>query len=154
GLGVLLGSAIAGWLWLLLSGSLPTTEGVLLVPGLTAPVRVERDVLGIPTLVGESRVDLAFATGFVHGQDRFFQMDLLRRRPAGELAELAGPGVVPLDVKMRVHRFRARARRRVEATPPEERALLTAYTQGVRAGLASLSRQPWEYFLLGVAPAP
>jgi hypothetical protein len=60
--------------------------------GLSAPVTVERDALGIPTIRGETRLDVARATGFVHAQERFFQMDLLRRTAAGELAELVRRG--------------------------------------------------------------
>ena len=58
--------------------------------GLGAPVRIERDALGVPVVRGGSRLDVARATGFLHAQDRFFQMDLLRRSAAGELAALVG----------------------------------------------------------------
>ena len=75
-------------------GSLPQLDGELRLAGLSAEVRVERDGLGVPTIHGRNRADVAFATGFVHGQDRFFQMDLMRRHAAGELAELIGPALV------------------------------------------------------------
>ena len=58
------------------------------VRGLTAPVTVARDAAGVPLIGGGNRLDLAYATGFVHAQERFFQMDLLRRTAGGELAEL------------------------------------------------------------------
>ena len=65
-------------------------DGTLRLAGLSAPVSVTRDALGIPTIRGQSREDVARATGFLHAQDRFFQMDLARRRAAGELAALVG----------------------------------------------------------------
>ncbi len=95
--------------WGTLSASLPTLDGVLAVAGLERPVVVERDSLGIPTIRGENRKDIAYATGFVHAQDRFFQMDTLRRRAAGELSELFGPATLPADREARVHRFQNRA---------------------------------------------
>src|SRR5689334_285010 len=68
-----------------LRGSLPALTGELRLDGLSAPVMVTRDALGVPSIRGASRQDVARATGFVHAQDRFFQMDLARRRAAGEL---------------------------------------------------------------------
>src|SRR5213082_2965835 len=66
-----------------LRGSLARLDGKLRVAGLAAPVRIERDSRGVPTIEAANRLDLAFATGFVHAQDRFFQMDLSRRLAAG-----------------------------------------------------------------------
>src|SRR6266699_1835843 len=74
-----------------LRGSLARLDGKLRLAGLAAPVRIERDSRGVPTIEAANRLDLAFATGFVHAQDRFFQMDLSRRLAAGELAEVCGP---------------------------------------------------------------
>jgi penicillin amidase len=137
-----------------LRASLPRLDGVVALPGLSAPVRVERDALGVPTVRGATRQDVARATGFLHAQDRFFQMDLLRRRSAGELSELAGAGTLPLDRGIRRYRLRAVARRALEALPAGQRALLEAYAAGVGAGLASLGSRPWEYLLLRARPAP
>src|SRR5438105_8569167 len=82
-----------------LRGSLARLDGKLRVAGLAAPVRIERDSRGVPTIEAANRLDLAFATGFVHAQDRFFQMDLSRRLAAGELAELFGPNALAHDRK-------------------------------------------------------
>jgi penicillin amidase len=159
-LALALGGLFAWRLHSLLADSLPPLDGVLVIDragaehGLSAPVRIERDGRGIPTLHAESRADLAFATGFVHAQDRLFQMDLLRRRTAGELAELAGPGVVSADRRARLHRFRARAALAFKALPPGDRDVLRAYARGVNAGRASLRRLPWEYLVLGAAFNP
>ncbi len=137
-----------------LVASLPQLEGTRAVRGLGATVRVERDAFGVPRIIGQSRLDVARATGFVHAQDRFFQMDLLRRRAAGELAELFGALAVDADRKTRVHRFRHVAAREVEAAQPAHKAILEAYGAGVNEGLAALGAPPFEYLLLRVAPKP
>ena len=146
-------AGIGCWLYLQLHGSLAQLDGVAHLNGLSAPVAVERDALGIPTLRGETRLDVARATGFVHAQERFFQMDLLRRSAAGELAELFGAAALELDRSHRMHRFRYRAQQTLTALPEAEQALIAAYVAGVNAGLAALSAPPFEYLLLRRDPA-
>ena len=136
----------------LLRASLPPLDGRIHLAGLSAPVRVARDARGVPTIEAADRLDLAYGTGFVHGQDRFFQMDLGRRFAAGELAELFGPVAIEQDRKTRLFRFRALARQVVAAASPAQRAALDAYSRGVNAGIASLGARPWEYWVLGQAP--
>jgi penicillin amidase len=158
--GVLLAILVMGGVFLFLylrdqvRGSLPKLDGTVHVRGLDRPVRIERDALGVPTLHARSRADLAFATGFVHAQDRFFQMDLLRRNAAGELAELLGPAGLGLDRQARLHGLRNVARRVVRDAKPAERRLIRAYVEGVEAGRRSLRRPPWEYLVLRTKPAP
>jgi penicillin G amidase len=142
------------WIRSQIAGSLSQLDGEVSVPRLAAKVTIERDGLGIPTLRAANRKDLAFATGFVHAQDRFFQMDLLRRNSAGELAEIIGPDVLNVDRHARVNRFRDVAQRVVAAASASERELLAAYAEGVNAGLAALANKPFEYLLLGGTPAP
>ncbi|MDG4554493.1 MAG: penicillin acylase family protein [Candidatus Competibacter sp.] len=144
----------AGWLYRQLRGSLPQLDGSATLAGLSAPASVERDALGVPVIRGEDRLDVARATGFVHAQERFFQMDLLRRTAAGELAALFGSMALDLDRTHRVHRFRHRATQALAAAAAEERALIDAYTDGVNAGLAALAAPPFEYLLLRLAPEP
>lgn len=155
-LGLLVLVLLIGGLWLRsrVKASLPQLSGDRSVPGLSAPVTVERDAIGVPTIRAGSRADATRALGFLHGQERFFQMDLLRRSAAGELAEIVGPAVVEADRANRIHRFRAVARRVVERASPEERALVAAYADGVNAGLSSLGEKPFEYLLLRTDPAP
>lgn len=153
-LAVVAAVGLGWWLHRRLSASLPPLAGELTIAGLAAPVTIERDRLGVPTITGGDRLDVAFATGFVHGQDRFFQMDLLRRQAAGELAELVGEPVLRLDRSLRPHRFRARAGRVLAAAPAHERRLLESYARGVEAGRASLAAAPPEYLALGAEPAP
>ena len=153
---ILLLTAGAGALWARASlrGSLPQLEGTHPLPGLAQAVVVERDALGIPTVRGRSRQDVARATGFLHAQDRFFQMDLARRRAAGELSGLVGARALVADREIRIHRFRPQARRAVDLLQPADRSLLEAYTAGVNAGLAALAAPPFEYLLLRLDPAP
>lgn len=142
------------WAYRQLHDSLPQLAGELAAAGLESAVSVERDGLGIPTLRAKSRRDLAYATGFVHGQDRFFMMDLLRRTAAGELSELVGPGPIEADREVRVHQFRKRALAVHDQVSDEQRGLVEAYTQGVNAGLGSLKKVPFEYLVLKTDPSP
>ncbi len=137
-----------------ITGSLPQLEGESAVAGLSAAVTIERDALGVPTIRGEDRADVARALGFVHAQDRFFQMDLLRRKGAGELSELFGAATVEADRAARLHGFRALAHEVVESLPASHRLLLDAYVEGVNAGLAALGNVPFEYLLLRLDPEP
>jgi penicillin amidase len=140
-------------LWVL-DASRPVLDGTVRLTGLSAAVEVQRDGQGVPTLTAASRLDLARALGFLHGQERFFQMDLLRRAGAGELSGLVGSAALPVDRKRRLHRFRARAQAVLAAQGAEQRALIAAYAAGVNAGLAALGHAPWEYTLLRTTPAP
>ena len=146
--------ATLGSVYGLLRASLPQLDGRIEHAKIGAPVRIARDARGVPTIEAADRLDLAFASGFVHAQDRFFQMDLSRRLAAGELSELFGEAAVDQDRRARLFRFRAVARAVVAAASPRQRAVLDAYTRGINAGLASLGSRPWEYWLLRQPPAP
>ncbi|WP_374582879.1 penicillin acylase family protein [Pseudoduganella sp.] len=141
-------------LWFFLRGSLPQLDGKISAASLAAPVTVLRDQQGVPSISGSDRNDVAYATGFVHAQDRFFQMDLLRRMPAGELSELFGEKALETDRIHRLHRFRARAAQAIQAMPADDRKLLERYTAGVNDGLNALGTRPFEYGLVGVGPRP
>jgi penicillin amidase len=144
--------ALAGLL--ALRGSLPRYDGKVVSTALTAPVTVERDALGTVTIRAGNRHDLTFALGFVHAQERFFEMDLLRRRASGELAELFGALALPADRVARAHRMRARAKAGIARLSPADRDELDAYRNGVNAGLAALGVRPFPYLLTMTAPAP
>ncbi|MEX3687441.1 penicillin acylase family protein [Paraburkholderia sp. BR14263] len=139
--------------WLALRGSLPQLDGTRAVP-LSAPVTIGRDALGVPTVQGGTRGDVAYASGFLHAQDRFFQMDLLRRVAAGEMAALIGPAALPLDRRDRPLRFREHAQAALAALSADQRELIERYTAGVNDGLRSLRARPFEYWLLRAQPAP
>jgi penicillin amidase len=144
---------VAGGAWYLLAGSQARLDG-LVRADVAAPVTLARDALGTVTVTGRDRRDVAWALGFVHGQERFFQMDLQRRVAAGELAALVGSAAVDSDMDHRRHRLRAVAVRALAQLPAGERALLDGYRDGVNAGLAALRTRPWEYLLLHEQPAP
>lgn len=140
--------------WLALRGSLPGIDGEASASGLSASAIIERDAQGAATIRAGNRRDLAYATGYAHAQDRYFQMDLQRRTAAGELAGLIGEVALPLDLRNRLNRFRARAERSLAALPKDDRDILQAYADGANAGLASLRVRPFEYLLLREAPQP
>ncbi len=70
-------------------------------PGLSAPVSVQIDEFGIPTISGETPTDVAYAQGYLHAADRFFQMDAARRQASGTLSELVGPSQIAADIQVR-----------------------------------------------------
>ena len=138
--------------WWLLRGSLPELDGDLALPGLSAPVTVSRDALGVVTIDAANETDMARALGYVHAQERYFEMDLMRRTSAGELSELFGPIAVDLDKERRIHRMRARVMADLDGFAGGKRAQLQAYTDGVNAGLHGLKVRPWPYLLLRQQP--
>jgi penicillin amidase len=140
--------------WITLRGSLPTLDGEITAPGLTAATTLERDSDGVVTIRAVTREDAAFATGFAHGQDRYFQMDMIRRRAAGEISAVVGDIALDVDKRFRFHRFRDRAAQAYRQLPALDRVVLKSYADGVNAGLASLGAKPFEYFILGVDPQP
>ena len=126
---VVLLAALAAW-WLV-RGSLPTLEVQLELAGLSAPVTVQRDALGVVTIDAANERDAMRALGYVHAQERYFEMDLMRRTAAGELAELFGPRAVDTDKRHRVHRMRVRATRNLDAIAGDRLPVLQAYTDGI-----------------------
>ena len=151
---LLIALAAAAWFYLKTRASLPLLDGQAAVSGLGARVTVERDALGVPTIHGTNRLDVARALGFIHAQDRFFQMDCTRRHAAGELAGLFGKDALPHDRQIRIHSFRTLAQKVLAKLAPNEHALVEAYTQGVNAGLTQLGAKPFEYVLLRTEPQP
>jgi penicillin G amidase len=137
---------------LILRGSLPTLDGETALPGLNAAVTIQRDANGVVTIDAASEADALRALGYVHAQERYFEMDLMRRTSAGELAELFGPIAVDLDKKRRVHRIRARVTRQLNDFAGEKMPQLMAYADGVNAGLDDLRMRPWPYLLLQQSP--
>jgi penicillin amidase len=140
--------------WWLLRGSLPTLEGEQAMTGLAAPVNITRDALGVVTIEAGSQGDAMRALGLVHAQERYFEMDLMRRTAAGELAELFGPAAIEMDKRMRVHRLRARTEAHLDVATGSSAAALQAYVDGINQGVADLRVRPWPYLLLRQTPAP
>jgi penicillin amidase len=146
-------AAALGYGAFVLAASRPLLDGQARLAGLSAAVQIQRDAQGVPTIAAANRLDLARALGFLHGQERFFEMDLLRRAGAGELSGLVGPAALRIDRERRLHRFRARAEASLAGQSAAQRALIAAYADGVNAGLAALGHTPWEYTLLRTEPA-
>jgi penicillin amidase len=140
--------------WWALRGSLARLDGELALAGLSAPVTVQRDANGSVTIEAADETDAMRALGYVHAQERFFEMDLMRRMAAGELSELFGAVALETDKRQRVHRMRARAQAQLATMSAGKRPQLEAYVAGVNAGLAGLDARPWPYLLLRQTPQP
>ncbi|MBL0165387.1 MAG: penicillin acylase family protein [Xanthomonadales bacterium] len=140
--------------WAALRGSLPQLDGSLRTDAVRSETSIERDALGTVTIKAESRSDVTWTLGYVHAQERFFEMDLMRRSAAGELAELFGSAALPIDRRARVHRMRARAEAALALASTEDRDLIDTYRDGVNAGLAALRVRPFAYLLTRNTPRP
>ncbi|MBM7518603.1 penicillin acylase family protein [Nocardioides nitrophenolicus] len=132
--------------------SWPQTGGELSISGLDGEVRVLRDDHGIPQIYADSTHDLMLAQGFVHAQDRFFEMDVRRHATAGRLSELFGESGLETDLVVRTLGWRDVAEKEVALLRPATRSALDAYAEGVNAYLEgrSTSQMSLEYSLLGI----
>jgi len=132
--------------------SFPQLEGEIALPGLEAEVTVLRDDLGIPTIVADTSEDLFFAQGFVHAQDRFWEMDFRRHVTAGRLSELFGASQLSTDRFLRTLGWHEIAAQEVDALDDRERGYYDAYAAGVNAYLADHqgSAASLEYAVLGL----
>jgi hypothetical protein len=117
--------------------SFPQVSGQIQVPGLEAPVDVYRDSYGIPQIYAASTHDLFFAQGYIHAQDRFWQMDLWRHIGSARLSEMFGEGQLNRDKFLRTLGWARVAQQELDALPPAELAILQAYADGVNAYLAA-----------------
>jgi len=134
--------------------SLPRTEGELALHGLGAQVEVLRDRHGIPHIYASSLEDAHFALGFVHAQDRLWQMEMNRRLGSGTLAEVLGAAALDADRFMRTLGLRRVAAENLRRYDAETRRHLDAYAAGVNAFIAGTRVLPPEFWLLGVLPQP
>lgn len=132
----------------------PRTRGTLAAPGLRAPVEVIRDKRGVPHLYAEDEHDLFFAQGYVHAQDRLWQMELGRRIGNGTLSALTGPAGLATDRFIRTLGLRRIAERCLAQVDGDARAILEAYAAGVNARIAGPELLPIEFTLMGASPEP
>lgn len=154
GVAVLLAAAALFAVWTV-RRAWPENSGRAVVQGLSAPVEVVRDRWGVPHLYAQNERDLFFAQGYVHAQDRLWQMLFNRVVGAGRLSEHFGPGTLPTDRYLRTLGLRRLAARDLERLTPETRGFLDAYSAGVNAFLATHEgRLPVELRVLGVAADP
>jgi penicillin G amidase len=146
---------LAGGTWLYLRSSLPQTAGRLVLAGPEAEIRIMRDAEGVPTIIARGGDDAAFGLGFVHAQDRLFQMELMRRYGAGRLAEIFGPQAVPVDREMRILGLYRAAKAEIPLLSPDVNRAFAAYAAGVNAFLATRrGALPPEFVALRLAPQP
>jgi len=141
--------------------SFPQTDGEVQLPGLTAAVDIYRDAYGVPHIYAQNQHDLFFAQGYVHAQDRFWQMDFWRHVGAGALSEMFGEGQVDSDIFLRTLGWRRIVEQEWAQMAPETRAIFEAYSAGVNAYLADHSGAALslEYVVLALltpdySPAP
>jgi penicillin amidase len=133
--------------------ALPQLDGTVSLSGLSAPVYVIRDQRGIPTLEAKTLDDVFFGQGYVTAQDRLWQMDIMRRFAAGDMAEIAGPALVKHDREQRILGLRNAAQKAVAALSARDRAYFEAYTRGVNAFIDShWDKLPIEFRLMGYKP--
>ena len=134
--------------------SLPQVEGEIRLAGLQAPVEIARDANGIPHVFAGSIADAYFALGFVHAQDRLWQMEVSRRIASGRISEMVGPGPLNIDRMMRTLGLRRAAEANLRRYDAETVRLLDAYAAGVNAFLATNPVLPPEFWLARFTPEP
>ena len=133
----------------------PSGDRTIAVSGLVeAEVTLRIDAEGVPWVVAGTMNGLCQGEGFLHGQHRFFQMDMMRRYAGGELAALMGSAMANVDRTQRKFMLRGVADRVLAKLPAEHLACLEAYAHGVNAGLSDLQAAPPEYLLLQTTPKP
>jgi penicillin G amidase len=130
-------------------------QGTIAVPGLAAPVEVIRDEWGVPHLYAQNERDLFFAQGYVHAQDRLWQMEFNRRVADGTLSAAVGASTLQTDRFLRTLGLRRSAERDWATADDDTRAILEAYADGVNAYVeAHRNRLPLEFTILGIVPQP
>ncbi|GGR70413.1 penicillin amidase [Deinococcus seoulensis] len=160
----LLGRGVLGLLVLLLLAGggafawLKTTSGAqrsgsVTVPGVSGPVTVTRDAWGVPHIRAATDADAVYALGFVHWQDRAWQMDFQRRVAQGRLSEVLGGAALEQDRFLRTWGFERAALSALPALSAQSRALIRAYTAGVNAAQAQ-GKVALEFRILGYTPEP
>lgn len=152
GIGIL---SLCIWGYRTVTGSIPQTSGDLVLSGLEKPVRVFRDGYHIPHIYADTEHDLLMAQGFVTAQDRFWQMDFLRRTANGQLSEIFGSATVETDSMIQVMGFARLATEFLPQLSENSNRILAAYTEGVNAYISDqMEKLPVEFALLNYKPDP
>lgn len=147
-------AAIAVFLVLLVGSTFAKERGRVRLAGLAAPVTIETDARGVPTIRASSHSDALFGLGYVHARDRLWQIEYQRRIGSGRLAEILGPRLVETDRFLRTIGFRRAALSAWEGLSAETRASVEAYVRGLNAYLATSSARPIEFRILRFRPEP
>ncbi|TAL49740.1 MAG: penicillin acylase family protein, partial [Methylovulum sp.] len=145
------GIGIAALAW---QKSVPALDGEVIVSKLSAPVTITSDQHGIPLITAHNRVDAVRALGYICARDRLFQMDLLRRKNAGRLAELFGGIAVDSDISARTYGFYRVAKSALKKLPQQHQYYLEVYAEGVNRYIDTAAELPFEFTVLGYRPAP
>jgi len=149
---LLLVVGVGGWFYL--RTSLPTVEGSITVPGLDGAVEVVRDADGVPHIFATTDHDAVMTLGYVHAQDRMWQLEMNRRIGNGRLAEVLGDAALNIDKYQRTVGYRRIVEQGWEFLSAESQAALQAYADGVNAWIAEGKTLPPEFLLLGFKPEP
>lgn len=156
-LGILLVIAVAA-IVLMVRRPFPQTDGTINVTGLTAEVEILRDEFGIPHIYAQNQDDLFFAQGYVHAQDRFWQMEFWRHTGQGRISEITGAATVGLDKTIRTmgwNRMAADTVAYYEREVPEFFGIMEAYSAGVNAYIqAHKDELSVNYTILGLVSEP
>jgi len=141
----------AGGGYFVVRRSFPTVNGTIKVAGLQSQVEVYRDSWGIPHIYASNPHDLFFAQGYVHAQDRFWQMEFWRRQGSGRLSEVLGESTLPIDRFLRTLGWHRTAAQELELMGEEDLAVLEAYAEGVNAHISThRGRLGLEFTILGL----
>ena len=152
---VLLSAGVVGYAYVIARLALPQLDGRLQIKGLSAAVKVTRDVHGVPTIEAATLEDLFFAQGYVTAQDRLWQMDVMRRFGAGELSEILGEDTLKIDREKRILGLRAAARKSLGMASPRDRSYFDAYARGMNAFIETHGNNlPVEFHILQYRPKP
>jgi penicillin G amidase len=137
----------------MLSASLPLYEGELSVKGISNEVEIYRDSMAVPYILADTEEDAAFTLGYVHAQERLFQMDLIRRAGAGRLSEILGSEALILDRMLRTVGIKRTSERILKILNPEVMKLLLSYSAGVNQYIDDYKGEyPVEFDILGYDP--
>ncbi|MGZ4969539.1 MAG: penicillin acylase family protein [Methylobacter sp.] len=144
---------IGGGFWFL-HNSMPQLDGTVKLDRLTADVRVNTDAHGVPVINAANRNDAVRALGYVTARDRLFQMELMRRKSAGRLAEIFGDMALDSDIKARTYGFHREAKAIFKKLPPNHQRYLQSYADGVNSYVTESGKLPFEFTVLRYRPEP
>ncbi len=146
---------MAGGAYFWARGSLPVVDGSIELAGISAPVRITRDRHAVPHIYADSVVDVMFGLGFVHAQDRLWQLEVNRRIGSGRLSEVMGIATVATDRFLRTLGIQQAAERSYNELDKETHEVIDSYAAGVNAFLSSRAGPlPPEFLLLRHEPEP
>ena len=144
---------VAGVLAIYVWRSVPTDNAQYAIKAPLGETVITLDAEGIPTIEAKSERDLSFAVGFMHARDRLWQLEMNRRIGRGELAEILGPKALETDKFLRTLGVHRAAKTQLDGFPPEAKALLQAYADGVNTYVRdAMTVRPPEFVILGVQP--